>query len=61
MTFTVSAVLFFGVVLGVLVRHRQATGLAACIAVVFGFLLASTGFAPAIDGLLGSAASILGQ
>ncbi len=61
MTFTVSAVLFFGVVLGVLVRNRHATGFAACVAVVFGFLLASTGFAPAIDNLLGSAAALLNR
>ena len=59
MTFTMSGVLVFGVVLGVLVRNREATGFAACVAVVFGFLLASTGFAPVIDDLLGSAASVL--
>ncbi|WP_329493015.1 hypothetical protein [Kitasatospora herbaricolor] len=58
MTFTMSAVLFFGVVLGVLVRSRQTTGIAACVAVAFGFLLASTDFAPAIHDLLSRAVSL---
>ncbi|WP_327064385.1 hypothetical protein OG500_00870 [Kitasatospora sp. NBC_01250] len=61
MTLTVSAVLFVGILLVVLVRNRQSTWSTACVAVTFGFLLASTNLAPDIHDLLFSVAATLNQ
>ncbi|MFE9421937.1 hypothetical protein ACFYNO_03115 [Kitasatospora sp. NPDC006697] len=55
----VSAVLFFGVVLAIQVRRRQASGFTACVAVAFGFLLASSSAAPAVHGILAAALTAL--
>ncbi|WP_157536661.1 hypothetical protein [Kitasatospora mediocidica] len=57
MILNVSGLVFFGVVLAVLVRQRQSTGFTACVAVVFGFLLASSSAAPAVHDVLAAALS----
>ncbi|MBD0692095.1 hypothetical protein [Streptomyces sp. CBMA123] len=59
MVLNVSAVVFFGAVLAVLVRRRQASGFTACVAVVFGFLLASSTAAPAVHDILAAALTTL--
>ncbi|MEU9041045.1 MULTISPECIES: hypothetical protein [unclassified Kitasatospora] len=59
MVLNVSAVVFFGAVLLVLVRRREATGFTACVAVVFGFLLASSSAAPAVHDVLATALTAL--
>ncbi|MFJ9843318.1 hypothetical protein ACIRYZ_23175 [Kitasatospora sp. NPDC101155] len=55
----VSAVVFFGVALATLVRRRQANGLTACVAAVFGLLLASSSAAPAVHDILAAALTAL--
>ncbi|MFJ9444973.1 hypothetical protein ACIRRH_24305 [Kitasatospora sp. NPDC101235] len=59
MILNVSAVVFFGVALAILVRRRQANGFTACVAVVFGFLLAFSSAAPAVHGILAAALTAL--
>ncbi|MFI6444245.1 hypothetical protein [Kitasatospora sp. NPDC050543] len=55
-----SAVAFFGILLFFLTRRQEGAGFTVCVAVLFGFLLASTGAAPAIHNLLNSAAGVVG-
>ncbi|WP_031068449.1 hypothetical protein [Streptomyces sp. NRRL WC-3742] len=55
----VSAVVFFGVALAVQVRRRRASGFTVCVAVVFGFLLASSSAAPAVHDILAAALTAL--
>ncbi|MER6398194.1 MULTISPECIES: hypothetical protein [unclassified Kitasatospora] len=59
MILNLSAVVFFGAVLAVLIRQRRATPAAACVAVAFGFLLASSSAAPAVHGALAAALTAL--
>ncbi|WP_371495986.1 hypothetical protein OG871_09775 [Kitasatospora sp. NBC_00374] len=56
MIVSISAVVFFGVLLVFLLRARRSTVSTALIATVFGFLLASSGVAPAVDSMLRSVA-----
>ncbi|MEE1781920.1 hypothetical protein PUR71_03090 [Streptomyces sp. SP17BM10] len=55
----VSAVVFFGVLLVVLVRRREATGFTVCVAVAFGFLLASSSAASAVRDVMAAALTAL--
>ncbi|WP_172383576.1 hypothetical protein [Streptomyces sp. MNP-20] len=59
MVVTVSVVLLVGIVLALLVHHRKVAVAGAAVAVVFGFLLASTDAAPDIrEGLQSVADSV---
>ncbi|WP_441246444.1 hypothetical protein [Kitasatospora sp. McL0602] len=55
----VSAVVFFGAVLAVLMRQRQVTVGTACVAAAFGFLLASSSAEPAVHDILAAALTAL--
>ncbi|MFJ6777449.1 hypothetical protein ACIQOV_41940 [Kitasatospora sp. NPDC091257] len=52
MVLSVSGVVLFGAVLYFLYRNGRTTLLTAVVAILFGFMLASTGVAPAIHSLL---------
>lgn len=52
MLITVSAAVFFGVVLAVMLRVRAVSAGGATVAALFGFYLASTGLAPAVNTAL---------
>ncbi|MFC5909497.1 hypothetical protein [Streptacidiphilus monticola] len=49
MLFTISAALLFGVILAIMLRFRAVTAGGATVAALFGFYLASTGLAPAVN------------
>ncbi|WP_405010995.1 hypothetical protein [Kitasatospora sp. NBC_01539] len=49
MLFTVSAALLFGVALALMLRFKAVTLSGATVAALFGFYLASTGIAPAVN------------
>ncbi|SCK47264.1 hypothetical protein [Streptomyces sp. WMMB 322] len=55
MVISLSAVVLFGAILLILIRHRAMHISGALTAVLFGFFLASTGIAPVINELLNSA------
>jgi hypothetical protein len=57
---TVSAAAFFGVLLHFLVRRQPNVGFTVCVAVVFGFVLASTRAAPALQNILSGVTAALG-
>lgn len=54
MVISIPLILLAGIALFVCVRLGSATGVAVCIAVLFGFLLAGTSAAPAISHLIHS-------
>ncbi|MER8184784.1 hypothetical protein [Kitasatospora sp. NPDC094015] len=56
MIVSISAVVFFGVLLVFLLRAQRSTVSTALVAAAFGFLLASTGVAPTVNGMLVSLA-----
>ncbi|GGQ66224.1 hypothetical protein [Kitasatospora griseola] len=49
MVFTISAAALFGIVLALMLRFRAVTFSVAAVAALFGFYLASTGIAPAVN------------
>ncbi len=61
MVLSVSGVVLAGVILIVLVRNNRATIGAAVVAVVFGFLLASTGLAAPLQSALDGTAQVTGS
>ncbi len=52
MTFSISAVVFFGLLLTLLVRFKGLGLGSAVVGVLFGYYLAGSEAAPAIDGLM---------
>ncbi|MEW1723869.1 hypothetical protein [Streptomyces sp. NPDC093109] len=61
MVLSVSAVVLLGIALAVLLRARRLGALAATVAVLFGFFLASTGLADPIRTALSSLAHLVTQ
>ncbi|MFC8454211.1 hypothetical protein [Kitasatospora sp. NPDC057223] len=59
MALTVSAVVLLGVLAAFLIRARRTTVPAAIACALFGFLLASTGLAPAVNSVLGAVTEAL--
>ncbi|MFZ3475319.1 hypothetical protein ACODT3_42550 [Streptomyces sp. 4.24] len=59
MPITVSVIVLLGIVLFVMIRGGSLKAGPAIAAVLFGFFLAATGIAPAINSTLSSAASAL--
>jgi hypothetical protein len=57
---TLSAIVLFAILSFVMVRARRVSWGAFLIVFVFGFLVAGTGFAPAINSGLTSVASLVG-
>ncbi|MBS2534151.1 hypothetical protein KGQ20_15365 [Catenulispora sp. NF23] len=54
MVISIPLILLAGIALFICVRLGSATGIAVCVAVLFGFLLADTSAAPAISHLIHS-------
>ncbi|MFD5424820.1 hypothetical protein V1460_34735 [Streptomyces sp. SCSIO 30461] len=59
MTFTISALLLFGVLLFLLIRSKSVGGVAAVVAVLFGYYLSHTPAAPAIDQFMAALANAI--
>ncbi|MEU0819821.1 hypothetical protein [Streptomyces mirabilis] len=59
MSFTISALLLFGLLLGMLIRSKAVGTPSAIVAMLFGFYLARTGAASSIDQIMSALASAI--
>lgn len=59
MSFSISALLLFGLLLGMLIRSRSVGAGAATVAVLFGYYLSHTPAAPAIDQVMAAISSAI--
>lgn len=59
MSFSISALLLFGLLLAMLIRSRAVGAGTAIVATLFGFYLARTGAAPAIDQIMAALAGAI--
>ncbi len=59
MSFSISALLLFGLLLGMLIRSKSVGAGAAIVAVLFGYYLSHTPAAPAIDQVMAALADAI--
>lgn len=59
MSFSISALLLFGLLLAMLIRSKAVGAGTAVVAALFGFYLARTGAAPAIDTIMAALAGAI--
>lgn len=59
MSFTISALLLFGLLLAMLIRSKAVGAGTAIVATLFGFYLARTGAAPAVDQIMSALADAI--